>query len=146
MEKITIKNISTATVVIVSDRFRRDLAPGREVPITQEIYEDLMFDPGFNNLLTGHFIMINGLSDEEAVVAQEQNVYDSAAIAQMFNTKNYSAFAKFLPTATMAERDTVIQFAVNNGITDNGFTALIKKYCDIDVVSAINQKHQAEEK
>jgi len=42
MGKITLKNVSTATVNVVSNKFRRELAPGRVVPISQSIYEDLM--------------------------------------------------------------------------------------------------------
>ena len=64
----------------------------------------------------------------------------------MFEKKDYSKFAKFLPNATMAEKDTVVKLAVDNGITDGGFTALIKKYCGVDVISALNIKRQAEEK
>lgn len=146
MNKISIKNISTATVTIVSDNFRRELVPGREVPINRNVYEDLMFDPGFNNLLEGHYIVVNGLSEDEMVNAPQTAVYDVATINKMFDDKDYTTFAKFIPTATMSERDTVVQLAVDKGIVDGGFTALIKKYCDVDVVSAINQKHQAEEK
>lgn len=146
MGKITLKNVSTATVNVVSDKFRRELAPGRVVPISQSIYEDLMFDPGFNNLITGHYIRIDGVEEENAVVESTGDVFDVAAIDDMFEKKNYTAFAKFIPNATMAEKDTVVKLAVDKGITDGGFTALIKKYCGVDVISAFNIKHQAEEK
>lgn len=146
MGKITLKNISTATVNIVSDKFRRELVPGRTVPISQSIYEDLMFDPGFNNLISGHYIRIDGVEDDNAVVIDESPVFDVEAVKEMFEKKDYTKFAKFLPSATMAEKDTVIKLAVDNGITDGGFTALIKKYCDVDVISALNIKRQAEEK
>lgn len=145
--RIMLKNISSATVVVVSDKFRRELVPGREVPITRAIYDDLMFDPGFINLLDGHFVTITGIAEENAVNSPvNQKTYDVAAISKMFDTKDYTNFAKFLPTATAAEKDTVIKLAVEKGITDGGFTALIKKYCDVDVISSINYKHQAEEK
>ena len=146
MGKITIKNISTATVYVVSDKFRRELAPGRVVPINRAIYDDLMFDPGFNNLVAGHYIKIEGVDDENAVSENESNIYDVDSIAVMYDNKDYAAFAKFIPAATMAEKDTVVQLAVNKGITDNGFTALIKKYCNVDIISAINRKHEAEER
>ena len=146
MGKITLKNISTATVNIVSDKFRRELVPGRTVPISQSIYEDLMFDPGFNNLVSGHYIRIDGVEDSNAVVIDESPVFDVEDVKEMFEKKNYSKFAKFLPNATMAEKDTVVKLAVDNGVTDGGFTALIKKYCDVDVISALNIKRQAEEK
>lgn len=146
MGKITLKNISTATVNIVSDRFRRELVPGRVVPINQSIYEDLMFDPGFNNLVKGHYIKVDGVSEEEAVVAPEEKVFDVATIEKMFDSKDYAGFAKFMPNATMAEKDTVVKLAVDKGITDNAFTALIKKYCNVDVISAFDIKRKSEEK
>ena len=68
------------------------------------------------------------------------------AIRTMFENKNYSEFAKFIASAAQAEKDSVVQIAVDNNITDNGFSALIKKYCGVDVISAINTKHLAEEK
>lgn len=146
MEKITLKNISTATVNIVSDKFRRELMPGRTIPISRSVYDDLMFDPGFNNLLTGHYIRIDGVDKDNAVVEDTSEIFDVTTIGKMFDTKDYSAFAKFLPKATSAEKDTVIKLAVDKGINDGGFTALIKKYCGVDVISAFNIKHQAEEK
>ena len=116
--RITIKNISNSLVYTIGDNFRREL----------------------------HFIVVNGIKDEDAVVVQDSSIYDVKTIAEMYDNKDYAAFAKFIPNATMAEKDTAIQLAVQKGITDNGFTALIKKYCDVDVISAINFKHLAEEK
>lgn len=145
MEKIMLKNISTATVYVVSDKFRRELVPGRAVPISRAVYDDLMFDPGFINLVEGHYVRITGVEEDEAVIENEKNVFDFEMIAKMFDEKDYVGFAKFIPTATAAEKDSVIEIAVKKGITDNGFTALIKKYCDVDVIAAINHKHLAEE-
>lgn len=145
MEKIMLKNISTATVYVVSDRFRRELVPGRAVPISRAVYDDLMFDPGFINLVEGHYVKITGVEEDKAVIENEQNVFDFEMIAKMFDEKDYVGFAKFIPTATAAEKDSVVEIAVKKGITDNGFTALIKKYCDVDVIAAINHKHLAEE-
>ena len=151
MGKITIKNISTATITItdenITPRYRVVLMPGREVPIKRENYESLTFDSGFNNLVVGHFIKINGLTDDEAVeIIDNTNVYDPAAIEAFFDKKDYAGFAKFLPNATMAEKDTVVELATKKGITDSGFTVLINKYCGVDVISANLLKHQAEEK
>ena len=145
MEKIMLKNISTATVYVVSDKFRRELVPGRAVPISRAVYDDLMFDPGFINLVEGHYVKITGVEDDKAVIENEENVFDFEMIAKMFDEKDYVGFAKFIPTATAAEKDSVVEIAVKKGITDNGFTALIKKYCNVDVIAAINHKHLAEE-
>ena len=63
----------------------------------------------------------------------------------MFDTANITEFAKFIPNAAEAEKETAVKLAIEKGITNSGFTALIKKYCGVDVISAINMKHQAEE-
>ena len=56
----------------------------------------------------------------------------------MLDNKNYADFAKFLTAAAPAEKETVIKLAIDKGITDNGFVSLIEKYCNIDVIAAIN--------
>ena len=40
----------------------------------------------------------------------------------------------------------MVKLAVEMDITSPGFTALLKKYCDVDVIQAIAYKHQAESK
>ena len=149
MNNLSIKNISTATVIISAPniRFRRELAPGRTVTLNQEEYEELSFDTGFSALLNGHYIQIEGLEKEEQAIEVQgsSNVYSANDIARMFDTGNVTEFAKFIPNAAEAEKQTAVKLAIEKGITNGGFTALIKKYCGIDVISAINMKHQAEE-
>lgn len=146
MDKITIKNISYATVSIhVPDiKFTRTLAPNRAINVDKEIYDELTFDSGFNTLVRNHYISVTGIEDNEAVEIVE-NVYDTAAIAEMLDSKNITAFANFIPTAAPAEKEAAVQLAVEKGVTHPGFVELIKKYCDRDVIALINMKHQAEE-
>ena len=146
MSNITVKNISSATVVLTFPelRFNRSLAPGRVVPITKEVYDEIMFDTGVQNLIRAGYLRIEGVDEEEQVISNS-DALDKKTIEEMISSKNITAFAKFIPNATMAEKETVVQYVVNNNITDNAFSALIKKYCDVDVVSAISIKHQAEE-
>lgn len=150
MSKITVKNISSANLVIIAPnlRFRRELVPGRTIPLTSEEYEELSFDSGFAALLNGHYIRLDGVPEEEQMVTVDNadKIYDVSTIAKILDEGDITSFAKFLPTAAQAEKDTVVKLAVEKGITNSGFTALIKKYCGVDVISAINFKHQAEEK
>lgn len=146
MSQITIKNISTANVVISVPQinFRRELAPRRVVPITREQYDDLMFDPGVTTLVRSHYIRIDGVEDETQV-EEVENIFDSSSIEKMLDDLDVTAFAKFIPTAAPAEKDTVVQMAVDKGITHNAITALIKKYCGVDIIKAISVKHEIEE-
>ena len=144
---ITIKNVSTSRVSIYAPqiKFNRALMPGRSIPISEEEYEELTFDTGFMALINGHFIKVEGV-EEEKQVEVVQNVVEASAIEQMLLKGDVTAFAKFLPTATTAEKESAVTLAVEHKITNAGIVGLIKRYCDVDVINAISMKHDAEEK
>ena len=149
MAKITLKNISSATVVIGSSNGEirsRSLAPNRVITITPSEYEDLMYEPGVQNMIRGGYIKIEGVQEERAVIENPTNVKEKDEIINMIKNKDITNFAKYIQIAPSAAKDTIVQYVVNNNITDNAFTALIKKYCGVDVIQAISVKHQAEEK
>lgn len=149
MSKITLKNISSATVVIGSQNSNirsRSLAPKRSITLTPEEYEDLMYEPGVQNMLRAGYIKIDGVEEERAVIATPSNVKEREEIIKMIDDRDITAFARYIKIAPSAAKDTIVQYVVDNNITDNAFTALIKTYCDIDVIQAIAIKHQAEEK
>ena len=147
MSQITIKNISSATVVISVPEisFNRTLVPGRSIPITKEIYDNLLFEPGVQNMIRGGYIVASGVEEGAEVDVNKESIKDKASIEAMILNKDITAFAKYIPNASPAARETIVQCVVNNNITDNAFTALIKKYCGVDVITAITMKHQAEE-
>jgi hypothetical protein len=149
MSRITLKNISSATVVVGSTNGNiktRSLAPGRVITLTPEEYEDLMYEPGVQNMIRGGYIKIEGVEEDRAVIETPWNVKERDEIIKMLDNRDITAFAKYITVATSAAKDTIVQYVVENNITDNAFTALIKKYCDVDVIQAIAVKHQAEEK
>lgn len=149
MAKITLKNISSATVVIGSTNSTmrsRSLAPGRIITLTPSEYEDLMYEPGVQNMIHGGYIRIDGVQEERAVIETPTNVMDKDEIIKMIDNKDITAFAKYIKIAPSAAKETIVQYVVDNNITDNAFTALIKTYCGVDVIQAISVKHQAEEK
>lgn len=147
MDKITIKNIGTATVRLIDreTRFNRELLPGREIPISHEQYENFTYDPGFMNILRNGFIKIKGLQEDE-ITEEIAESYGKEAIKKMYEEHDVTNFVKFIPTASPADRDAAIELARELKITDNAFTALIKKYCGVDIINAINIEHQANEK
>jgi hypothetical protein len=144
---ITIKNISTSLVSLYfpAIRFNRELMPGREIPVSDEEYEEMTFDTGFMSLVNGHYIKVNGLEEEKQVEVVE-NVFEASEIEKMLVKGDVTAFAKFIPHATDAEKESAVTLAVEHKITNAGIVALIKKYCDVDVIQAIAAKHDAEEK
>ena len=144
---IRIKNVSTSLVslYVPSIRLNRELNPGRSIPVTDEEYEELTFDPGFMALVNGHYIVIEGVAEEQQV-AEVGPVFDASKIQNMLLNNDVAGFAKFIPNATEAEKESAVTLAVEHKITNSGIVALIKKYCDVDVIDAIAKKHDAEEK
>ena len=144
---IRIKNISTnlVSLYVPNIHFNRELMPGREIPVSQEEYEELTFDTGFMSLVNGHYVKILGVEEEQAVEVVE-DVYEASEIEQMLLKNDVTKFAKFIPNATDAEKDSAVTLAVQHKITNAGILALIKKYCGVDVIQAIAAKHDAEEK
>ena len=144
---IRIKNVSTSLVslYVPSIKLNRELTPGRAIPVSQEEYEELTFDPGFMALVNGHYVVIEGIGKEQQV-AEVGPVFDASYIEKMLLENDVTKFAKFIPNATEAEKESAVTLAVEHKITNAGINALIKKYCDIDVIQAIAAKHDAEEK
>ena len=144
---IRIKNVSTSIVslYVPSIRLNRELTPGRAVPVTDEEYDELTFDPGFLALINGHYIVVEGV-EQERQVAEVGPVFDASKIDKMLVENDVTGFAKFLPHATEAEKESTVTLAIEHKITNSGIVGLIKKYCDVDIINAINMKHDAEEK
>lgn len=153
MNKITLKNTSTANVVISApdtDFPRRMLAPSREIRITEEQYDDLAYDAGFQSLVGAGFIKVSGL-DAEVVAAEmgdtkEQAKVTKEEVRKIYAAKDYTNFTKLIQNASSAAKDVFTEVAVEMKITDNGFIQLIKKYCNgYDVIEAIGFAHKATE-
>ena len=144
---IRIKNVSTSLVslYVPSIRLNRELTPGRAIPVSEEEYEELTFDPGFMALVNGHYVVIEGVEEGRQVV-ETGPVFEASKIEKMLLENNVTAFARFIPTATEAEKESAVTLAVEHKITNAGIVALIKKYCDVDIINAISMKHDAEEK
>ena len=144
---IKVKNISTSVVslYVPSIKLNRELIPGRVIPLSQEEYEELTFDPGFMALVNGHYIAIEGVAAEQQV-AEVGPVFEANKIQDMLLKNDVAGFARFIVNATEAEKESAITLAVENKITNTGIATLIKKYCDVDIIHAIAVKHDAEEK
>ena len=144
---IRLKNVSTSLVSLYAPavKLNRELTPGRVIPLTEEEYEELTFDPGFMALVRGHYLKIMGVEKEKQVEVVE-NIVEASEIEQMLVKGDVTAFARFIPKATDAEKESAVTLAVEHKITNAGIVALIKKYCGVDVINAINVKHQSEEK
>ena len=148
-KRISIKNISSATIDLILPfiNFRRKLDSGRVIYVSENELYELNNDAGFAAMVREHYITIEGLDENEMPEIVNGTVYSAQDINAMLDKLDVTAFAKFIPNAAPAEKETAVKLAIDKGITNPAITALIKKYCDgVDIINAINMKHQAEEK
>jgi hypothetical protein len=147
MGKITIKNVcdSWVSIFVPEANFSREIPAGREIPIPDDTYNALTFDQGFMNLVNMHYIQILGVPEEEAILPSSEVVVSKDEISKMLDDLDITTFAKFIPNAAPAEKETVVDLAVEKKITHSGFVNLIKKYCGRDVIDLIHTKHLEED-
>lgn len=147
MSKITMTNISSGRVVVSlpdNNRFRQELVPGRTVPIPQEVYDDLLFDAGFLGLVRDGYLRINGVENADEVEESKISTSKTAEeIGALLESKDITAFAKFIKTAAPAEKESAANYVIEHNITVPGIVNLIQQYCDVDVIKAITLRHEA---
>ena len=143
---IQIKNIGSSTVTIICPdfKFRRKLPLGREIPVAKEIYDELCYDTGFQSMVKFGMLKVSGAEIEDAeVIETDYTVLSADGIKEIFETKDITKFAKIIPNAAPATKDSIVKLATEMRIVDAGFVALINKYCNVNVMDAISA--QAEE-
>lgn len=145
MSKVNIKNVSSAKIslFVPESRLQRELIPGQSFNIEKEVYDDIILDQGIEALVQGHYIVVSGLEQDEAPILATP-VISASEIGTMLDELNITEFAKFIPNAAPAEKEAVVDLAVEKKITNNAFVSLIKKYCGRDIIELINMRHQEE--
>lgn len=153
MSKFSIKNVSTANTVLVCEnlRFRRELAPNRSLNnLDQETFEELCAEPGIQVMIANGFLKVKADDEagqeiiKESAAEADREVLSYDEVKEIFANKDYTKFTKTIANATPATKDNFVRAAVEMKIVDNGFTALIKKYCGVDVMQAITIDSQTE--
>lgn len=146
---IKIKNISNYTVYVVSPDtgVHRKLVPGREIGISDEVYDELSFDIGFEKLVKLGSLKVSGVNEDKAeVIDTPFTSITPVEIRKMYQNKDYAGFTKTIQNASPATKEAMVAVAIEERISDNAFVSLIKKYCDVNIVEAIAVQVQAEEK
>lgn len=145
---IKVKNISNYKVCLVSPdtKTHRTLMPGREIGLTQEVYDELTFDNGFNKLIRCGALKVSGVSAETTEVIESPfTSISTEEIRKIYKDKDYSAFTKTIQNASPATKEAMVAIAIEDRVADNAFVSLLKKYCDTDIIEAIAIQAKAEE-
>lgn len=146
MSKAKIKNTSSYRVSIILDnvRYRRDLNPGQETTLPEDVFEEFNYDNGCRNYVRNGFIKV--ITDDETIKESIPEMpKDVDMNAEDILTKNtVQDLAKVLKEASPAMKEKIVAAAIKNSIMDAARVALIKQHCGIDVLQALTLQRSVE--
>ena len=140
MSKVRIKNTSGYRISIILDnvRYRRDLNPGHETTMPDDVFEEFNYDNGCRNYVRNGFIKVI-TDDEEVKEAMPEIPKDIDVNTEDLVTKGtVQELARILKDASPAMKDKIIAAAIKFSIMDAPRVALIKTHCGVDVLQALN--------
>lgn len=146
MSKMKIKNVSNFAVSIILNnvRYRRDLNPGQETTLPEDVVEEFNFDPGCRSYVKSGYIK---------VITEDQEIKDifgdtpkdvDIDIADLLTNKSVNELAIALKNGSPAFKEKVVSEAIRLSITDAARCSLIKHNCNVDVLNAITLQRSVE--
>ena len=139
MSKVKIKNTSSYRISIILDnvRYRRDLNPGAETTLPEDVFEEFNYDNGCRNYVRNGFIKVI-TDDEEVKEAIPEMPKDVDMDAEILVTKkSVQELALILKDASPAMKDKIVAAAIKHSAVDAARVALIKTHCGVDVLNAL---------
>jgi hypothetical protein len=146
MSKVKIKNTSSYRISIILDnvRYRRDLNPGAETTLPEDVFEEFNYDNGCRNYVRNGFIRVI-TDDEEVKEAIPEMPKDVDMDAEILVTKkSVQELALILKDASPAMKDKIVAAAIKHSAVDAARVALIKTHCGVDVLNALNLQRSME--
>ena len=146
MAKVKIKNTSSYRISIILDnvRYRRDLNPGAETTLPEDVFEEFNYDNGCRNYVRNGFIKVITDDEEikEAIPEMPKDVDMDAEI--LVTKKSVQELALILKDASPAMKDKIVAAAIKHSAVDAARVALIKTHCGVDVLNALNLQRSME--
>ena len=146
MSKVKIKNTSSYRISIILDnvRYRRDLNPGAETTLPEDVFEEFNYDNGCRNYVRNGYIKVITDNEEvkEAIPEMPKDVDMDAEI--LVTKKSVQELALILKDASPAMKDKIVAAAIKHSAVDAARVALIKTHCGVDVLNALNLQRSME--
>ena len=140
MSKVQIKNTSGYRISIILDnvRYRRDLNPGQETVIPEDVFEEFNFDNGCRNYMRNGFLKV--ITDDVEIKEQLPEIPEDVDMDadDVVTNKSIAEFTAILKNASPAMKEKIVAAAIKNSTMDAPKVALIKNYCNVDVLQALN--------
>ena len=146
MAKVKIKNTSTYKISIILDnvRYRRDLNPGAETTLPEDVFEEFNYDNGCRNYMRNGFIKVITEDEEvkESIPEMPKDVDIDAE--ELITKKTVQELAVVLKSASPAMKEKIIAAAIKHSSVDAPRVTLIKSHCGVVVLNALNLQRSME--
>jgi hypothetical protein len=146
MSKVKIKNTSSYKISIILDnvRYRRDLNPGAETTMPEDVFEEFNYDNGCRNYVRNGFIKVITEDEviKEAIPEMPKDVDMDAD--ELVTKKTVQELALVLKNASPSMKEKIVTAAIKNSAMDAARVALIKQHCGVDVLNALNLQRSME--
>ena len=146
MSKMIIKNVSNFAISIILNnvRYRRDLNPGQETSLPEDVVEEFNFDSGCRSYVKSGYIKVITEDQEIKDVFGDTPKDVDIDIADLLTNKSVNELAIALKNGSPAFKEKVVSEAIRLSITDAARCSLIKHNCNVDVLNAITLQRSVE--
>ena len=146
MSKMKIKNVSNFAVssILANVRYRRDLNPGQETSLPEDVVEEFNYDPGCRSYVKAGFLKVICDDPEIKDVFGDTPKDVDIDVAALLTTKTVNELAVALKNGSPAFKEKVVSEAIRLAVTDSARCTLIKHNCGVDVLNAIALQRSVE--
>ena len=151
---VKFKNTVNSKVIVFEPAYniRREF-PGKGAiqTIPFDLVEQLLWRPGFKNLVQTGILYIEDMQDKIDLQLEDPDtktptkikVFTDEQILTLLRVRNYDDFVKELSTVSVEQANNVVDYAINNDIIDTKKCDYLKTITGRDIIKSIAHKRQA---
>lgn len=153
---VNFRNTTAGNVIVHEPAYnihREFLGKNAIQRIPFDIVEQLMWRPGFKNMVRSGILYIDNMQDKidlqledpDTKVPTKIKVFTDEQILTLLKVKSYEDFVKELATVSVDQANAIVDYAVENSIVDSQKVDYLKAITGRDVVKIIAHKRDAAE-
>lgn len=153
---VSFRNTTSGNVIVHEPAYnihREFLGKNTIQKIPFDIVEQLMWRPGFKNMIKSGILYIDNMQDKIDLQLEDPDtkaptkikVFTDEQILTLLKIKSFEDFVKELSTVSIDQANAVVNYAVENSIVDSKKVDYLKEITGRDVVKIISHKRDAAE-
>jgi len=153
---VRFKNTMPGKVVVHEPAYgihREFLGKGTVQTIPFDVVEQLLWRPGFKNMVTSGILYIDNMQDKIDLQLEEPDtkvptkikIFTEEQILTLLKVKSFEDFVAELSTVSVDQANAVVDYAIEHSIVDTKKVDYLKKVTNRDIVKSIAKKREAEE-